>query len=169
MQLASHAEGEKVRTAARNAVDYTYHGKRYAPMRRRWQYNNVLELYTSDYPPIMFGILTGAYSFNDDPNCPDTARNCLWWSGGDQYKGFALDAVLSGYPDLDAIARDLDWNPFFGPIELPEYTAGAYPEQLGRQVPALRERGTGSYRRGCAGQEARARLPREAERAVAPR
>ncbi|WP_437605276.1 VCBS repeat-containing protein [Sorangium sp. So ce834] len=110
MQLASHAEGEKVRTAARNAVDYTaamvafqsYHGKRYAPMRRRWEYNNVLELYTSDYPPIMFGILTGAYSFNDDPNCPETARNCMWWSGGDQYRGFALDAVLSGYqvPEL---------------------------------------------------------------------
>ncbi|WP_437999387.1 VCBS repeat-containing protein [Sorangium sp. So ce185] len=176
MQLASHAEGEKVRTAARNAVDYTaamvafqsYHGKRYAPMRRRWQYNNVLELYTSDYPPIMFGILTGAYSFNDDPNCPETARNCMWWNGGDQYKGFALDAVLSGYqvpelihhfmlkpdneqpgfgaytraaaryspmmyeiheparypapnvmgdPDLDAIARDLDWNPSSVPSE----------------------------------------------------
>ncbi|XXX78346.1 hypothetical protein WMF30_06205 [Sorangium sp. So ce134] len=185
MQLASHAEGEKVRTAARNAVDYTaamvafqsYHGKRYAPMRRRWQYNNLLELYTSDYPPIMFGILTGAYSFNDDPNCPETARNCLWWSGGDQYKGFALDAVLSGYqvpelihhfmlkpdneqpgfgaytraaarystemyrihgparypapnvmgdPDLDAIARDLDWNPWFGPTELPEYAAASF-------------------------------------------
>ncbi|WP_437602520.1 VCBS repeat-containing protein [Sorangium sp. So ce590] len=110
MQLASHAEGEKVRTAARNAVDYTaamiafqsHHGKRYAPMRRRFEYNNVLELYTSDYPPIMFGILTGAYSFNDDPFCPKTARNCMWWNGGDQYKGFALDAVLSGYevPEL---------------------------------------------------------------------
>ncbi|AUX34375.1 MULTISPECIES: VCBS repeat-containing protein [Sorangium] len=180
MQLASHAEGEKVRTAARNAVDYTaamvafqsYHGKRYAPMRRRWEYNNVLELYTSDYPPIMFGILTGAYSFNDDPNCPPTARNCMWWSGGDQYRGFALDAVLSGYqvpelihhfmlkpdneqpgfgaytraaarystmmyeiheparypapnvmgdPDLDAIARDLDWTP----LSIPSEHAGA--------------------------------------------
>ncbi|WP_437938923.1 FG-GAP repeat domain-containing protein [Sorangium sp. So ce341] len=110
MQLAAHAEGEKVRTAARNAVDYTaamiafqsYKGKRYAPMRRRWEYNNQLSLYTSDYPPIMFGILTGVYSFNDDPFCPKWARNCLWWNGGDQYKGFALDAVLSGYqvPEL---------------------------------------------------------------------
>ncbi|WP_437490411.1 VCBS repeat-containing protein [Sorangium sp. So ce1014] len=110
MQLASHAEGEKVRTAARNAVDYTaamvafqsYHGKRYAPMRRQWEYKDKLELYSGDYTPIMFGILTGVYSFNDDPFCPKTARNCMWWNGGDQYKGFALDAVLSGYqvPEL---------------------------------------------------------------------
>ncbi|WP_437815191.1 hypothetical protein [Sorangium sp. So ce1078] len=110
MQLAGNAEGEKVRTAARNAVDYTaamiafqsYHGKRYAPMRRQWEYRSQLDLYSSDYPPIMFGILTGAYSFNDDPFCPKTARNCMWWNGGDQYKGFALDAVLSGYqvPEL---------------------------------------------------------------------
>ncbi|XXX78343.1 hypothetical protein WMF30_06190 [Sorangium sp. So ce134] len=108
MQLAGNAEGEKVRTAARNAVDYaaamvafqSYHGKRYAPMRRLWDYRDLLELYSSDYPPIMFGILTGVYSFNDNPHCD--ARNCMWTSGGDQYKGFALDAVLSGYkvPEL---------------------------------------------------------------------
>ncbi|WP_437815192.1 FG-GAP repeat domain-containing protein [Sorangium sp. So ce1078] len=108
MQLANHAEGEEVRTAARNAVDYTaamvafqsYHGKRYAPMRRLWDYRDLLELYSSDYPPIMFGILTGVYSFNDNPHCD--ARNCMWTNGGDQYKGFALDAVLSGYqvPEL---------------------------------------------------------------------
>ncbi|WP_437949714.1 VCBS repeat-containing protein [Sorangium sp. So ce296] len=110
MQLAGNAEGKKVRTAARNAVDYTaamvafqsYHGKRYAPMRRQWEYKDRLELYTADYPPIMFGILTGVYSFNDDPDCPKTARNCMWWNGGDQYRGFALDAALSGYqvPEL---------------------------------------------------------------------
>ncbi|WP_437331891.1 FG-GAP repeat domain-containing protein [Sorangium sp. So ce394] len=108
MQLASHAEGEKVRTAARNAVDYaaamiafqSYHGKRYAPMRRLWDYRDNLALYSSDYPPIMFGILTGVYSFNDNPHCD--ARNCMWTNGGDQYKGFALDAALSGYqvPEL---------------------------------------------------------------------
>ncbi|XXX78342.1 VCBS repeat-containing protein [Sorangium sp. So ce134] len=110
MQLAGNAEGEKVRTAARNAVDYTaamvafqsYHGKRYAPMRRQWEYKNELALYTADFPPIMFGILTGVYSFNDDPLCPKTARNCMWWNGGDQYRGFALEAALSGYqvPEL---------------------------------------------------------------------
>ncbi|XXX78345.1 VCBS repeat-containing protein [Sorangium sp. So ce134] len=109
MQLAGNAEGKKVRTAARNAVDYTaamvafqsYHGKRYAPMRRQWEYKNQLELYTADFPPSMFGILTGVYSFNDDPDCPKTARNCMWWNG-DQYRGFALDAALSGYqvPEL---------------------------------------------------------------------
>ncbi|WP_437815193.1 hypothetical protein [Sorangium sp. So ce1078] len=108
MQLAGNAEGKKVRTAARNAVDYaaamvafqSYHGKRYAPMRRLWDYRDLLELYTSDYAPIMFGILTGVYSFNDNPHCD--ARNCMWSNGGDQYKGFALDAVLSGYkvPEL---------------------------------------------------------------------
>ncbi|WP_437815194.1 FG-GAP repeat domain-containing protein [Sorangium sp. So ce1078] len=110
MQLAGNAEGEKVRTAARNAVDYmaalvafqSHGGKRYAPMRRQWEYRDRLELYTGDYPPIMFGILTGVYSFNDDPDCPKWARNCMWWNGGDQYRGFALDAVLSGYevPEL---------------------------------------------------------------------
>ncbi|WP_437815190.1 hypothetical protein [Sorangium sp. So ce1078] len=109
MQLASHAEGVKVRTAARNAVDYmaamvafqSYHGKRYAPMRRQWEQKNQLELYTADFPPSMFGILTGVYSFNDDPDCPKWAHNCMWWSG-EPYRGFALDAALSGYqvPEL---------------------------------------------------------------------
>ncbi|WP_437331889.1 FG-GAP repeat domain-containing protein [Sorangium sp. So ce394] len=109
MQLAGHAEGEKVRTAARNAVDYmaamvafqSYEGKRYAPMRRQWAQKDQLELYTADFPPSMFGILTGVYSFNDDPSCPKWAHNCMWWNG-DQYRGFALDAVLSGYqvPEL---------------------------------------------------------------------
>jgi hypothetical protein len=117
MTLSTFAESEKVRTAARNAVDFTgamvafqsSYGKRYAPMRRRWNRRDEVTLYGGDYVPPMFGILTGSYAFDDDPiacasSCPAPNSgercdkdNCAWFTEGDQYRGFALDAWISGY------------------------------------------------------------------------
>ena len=103
MQLAMFAESERVRTAARNAVDYTaarvafssFQGQRYAPMRRQWNNRNKFGLYVSDYATVMFSFLAGAYAFDDDPTCH--LHNCLWTAGGNQYRGFALEALVSGY------------------------------------------------------------------------
>ncbi|KYF93894.1 hypothetical protein BE20_07980 [Sorangium cellulosum] len=74
----------------------SYHGKRYAPMRR--QCRDRLELYSGDYPPIMFGILTGVYSFNE---------------------GFALEAVLSGYEVPELIHHFMQFYRIHGPARYP--------------------------------------------------
>ncbi|MBN2444734.1 MAG: hypothetical protein JXJ04_25485 [Spirochaetales bacterium] len=66
--------GDKIKTAAGNALDYlsaiyafqSLNGKRHSPMRRNWDsYREVLDFYDGDYVNNIFGVLSGAYVFDD--------------------------------------------------------------------------------------------------------
>jgi hypothetical protein len=50
----------------------------------------------------MFGILTGAYSFNDDPECD--SPNCLWASGF----GLRLGSLV--FANAWSAGRALEWS-----------------------------------------------------------
>ena len=104
--LASYSDettpgGRKIKTAALNALDYaaarfafqSYQGKRYGPSRRNYRYRALLGLYAGDYVPQMFGVLTGAHTYDDDPNCQGKA--CAY--SNPQARGFALESALSQY------------------------------------------------------------------------
>lgn len=106
MLLYSYADSEKIRTAARNALDFTavkfafqsYQGRRYGLQRRNYEdYRFKTGLYDNDYVPAMFGVLTGDYIKDD-----------LLVSSS-QCKGFALWASLSRYRVAPAI-HDLMLN-----------------------------------------------------------
>jgi len=104
--LASYADpstpgGRKVQTAARSALDYaaarfafqSFQGKRYGPSRRNHRYRALLGLYAGDYVPQVFGVLTGAHVYDDDPKCQGGA--CAY--ANPQARGFALESALSAY------------------------------------------------------------------------
>ncbi|MEU4427096.1 hypothetical protein AB0F81_41275 [Actinoplanes sp. NPDC024001] len=94
------AERHKVKTAARNALDYlaaefafqSLHGKRMMPLRRNVDHRDKVSFYESDYLPHLFGVLTGAYVFDDDE-----VNGPFVYSRIGQEGGFALWALLSGY------------------------------------------------------------------------
>ncbi len=94
------AERLKVKSAARNALDYlaaefafqSLHGKRMMPFRRNVNNRDRVNFYESDYVPHLFGVLTGAYVFDDDE-----VNGPFVYSHIDQEGGFALWALLSGY------------------------------------------------------------------------
>jgi hypothetical protein len=106
MLLYSYANSEKVRTAARNALDFTalkyafqsYEGRRYGLQRRNFEdYRFRTGLNENDYVPSIFGVLTGDY-----------IKEGLLTSSN-QDKGFALWACLSKYRIAPAI-HDLMLN-----------------------------------------------------------
>ena len=73
----STASGAKMKIAAKNALDYasamfafqSMESKRYAPSRRNISYRDHTGLYENEYLSTLFGVLSGAHSYNDDPNC----------------------------------------------------------------------------------------------------
>jgi hypothetical protein len=98
--------GLKIRTAAKNALDYaavqfafqSLESKRYGPSRRLQAYKNRPGVYENDYLPQIFGLLSGAYVSNDALSC---SGNCFF--SGTQGPGFGLWGVLYEYRIPDAI------------------------------------------------------------------
>ncbi|HEU5074549.1 MAG TPA: hypothetical protein VFU02_10255 [Polyangiaceae bacterium] len=98
---ASTPGGRKVRVAALNALDYaatrfafqSFQGKRYGPSRRNYRYRALLGVYSGDYVPQLFGVLTGVHTYDDDPECQGSA--CAY--ANPQARGFALESALSQY------------------------------------------------------------------------
>lgn len=98
--------GRKIKIAAQNALDYaavrfafqSFQGKRFGPSRRNFRYRELLGVYDSDYVPYMFGVLTGAYAYDDSLTC--RGQHCAYQNP--QARGFALESVMSAYrvPDL---------------------------------------------------------------------
>jgi hypothetical protein len=103
----SREGGKKIRIAAQNALDFaatkfafqSLYGKRLAPGRRNWAYRARVGLYEGDYLPFIFGMLSGAVSYDSSPEC--RSIRCAYHS--DQAKGFALSAALSEYRIPDAV------------------------------------------------------------------
>jgi len=116
--LASYADGSvpgsksaRVKQAAQNAMNFaatkfafqSHFGKRSGHTRRSWDNSTSRGLYEGDNVIGMWGMLSGAYTYNDLWNCDDPdvtwEERPLPWFGcvyNDQYvRGFALDAALS--------------------------------------------------------------------------
>jgi hypothetical protein len=98
--------GLKIRTAAKNALDYaavlfafqSLESKRYGPSRRLTDYMNRPGIYENDYLPQIFGVLSGAYVADDSPSC---TGNCFF--SGNQGPGFGLWGAIYEYRIPDAI------------------------------------------------------------------
>ena len=75
MLLASHADSPDVRAAAENALDLlatkfafaSLDGRRWSPMRRNCEYAWRQTPYTDDGMAQVFGVLSGAFKWNDSP------------------------------------------------------------------------------------------------------
>ncbi|MDH5729962.1 MAG: hypothetical protein OEZ58_13285, partial [Gammaproteobacteria bacterium] len=97
--LASFSENHTIKTEAENAMHFlatkfsfqSFEGRKSAPMRRNCQYAHELAFYARDAAAYAFGILSGAYKWNDSPygmrwgtNNPATclnqprAQSCYW-------------------------------------------------------------------------------------------
>jgi hypothetical protein len=108
--LASYAGSERLRTGARNALDYvaakfafqSLHGKRLPPMRRNWEYRDRLGVYENDYLPAQLGVLTGDKLFDTSPSCTE---HCQYRQT--QPRGFALESALSLYRVPDVIVEHM--------------------------------------------------------------
>ncbi len=102
----SRPGGRRLKLAARNALDYaavkfafqSFEGKRLGPSRRNYFYRNQVGVYQGDYVPYLFGVLTGAHVYDDDPEC--LGGHCAYRKV--RARGFALESALSSYrvPDL---------------------------------------------------------------------
>lgn len=110
------AAGMKVKTAAKNALDFAFlhyafqsiESKRQGGQRRNWDdYRNSLGLTQGDYTSSMVAMLTGLNTFSDN-----------WASLENQHRGYALWTAISAYripdPILDFFISPDNGKPWYG-------------------------------------------------------
>jgi hypothetical protein len=110
LNLYEYAASERVRMAARNALDFaatkfafqSFEGKRLGPTRRNMSYANTLSLYENDSFVLFMAGLSGGYVWQDDPDAPDNFYNGTWAANSagqnlSQAAGLALWAAHASY------------------------------------------------------------------------
>jgi DNA-binding beta-propeller fold protein YncE len=157
------AARQRVAIAAKSALDYfaaeyafqSFEGKRIPPSRRQYKKMWQLALYDSDYLANIFGILTGAYVYEDTNGAsdvpdgspdwaacaPETFNEPCWalryhWNNLDENGGYALWAVLSGYR-VPRPVHHLMLNKHAGYLARinPRYSSNAYPLNITYVAP----------------------------------
>lgn len=111
LNLYSFANSEKIRLAAKNALDMmttkfsfqSFEGKRFGPTRRNHEYANTLNMHEHDSFTLFMAGLSGGYVWNDDPDNINCFYNIVWnanyGSGNQLHQGLgqALWSSLSSY------------------------------------------------------------------------
>jgi hypothetical protein len=123
LNLYDHAHSERVRAAAKNALDFattkyafgSFEGKRWSPMRRNHGYANTLNMHEQDSFVLLMAALSGGYVWDDVPRPENDPRRGLpfsqrqplnfyeqTWSGAQgtnmyQGLGLAMWGALSNY------------------------------------------------------------------------
>lgn len=121
--LASYAGGESVRTGARNALDFgmvkfafqSHKGRRFAPMRRNYEYRARTGLYLNDHMHQIAGVLAGSTVRDTSPDCEGVLCPYTLGRNGGEY---ALITALTEYrlpPQvLDFMLRPDNHQPGYG-------------------------------------------------------
>ena len=102
LNLYCFADNTKIKTAAKNALDYlaakyafqSLEGKRYSPNRRNYEYKERAGLYDNDSTEFMMAMMSGAYVWDDTFVDWNTSKDSYFYGQYMQGSGHALWAAL---------------------------------------------------------------------------